>query len=923
MKLPRLALSVHELKILKKLNSSSHDVYLVSFKDKDGAIKRGYYKPLAKDYIALSAKYSTAVSTVLGLSLGVLVANERFVFENDAICGTLSIELKDFKHMITYYEQDPENIQEKELVNPSVATLLQLNAARLILGCFYMLCGDRHPKNFSFFGLPDFDEAWGPIACIIKGERLIQVYNEKVNSIEDKSNLNDLISNSSSKKMSFQSQQINNLPYMPERNYTPTREWPPNINPGKTFAAYKAFQELASNPKYKTMDGKIISYQDQNFEAILTTLLTFDPDTLRARLSDNFGEITLDFLSCSNKISQKLSDFNKDLFNTQTNDELFVDHAIKYATLLHEEFYRATVWHEGCKTNIGGVPVPAFNSYLCDHPEMFFNVKKWIIQENERLEKTGLYDKDSKVFFDLSEIDRRYHHIWRDSFAMTLKKLLYGFKNLANDLSRSLSPLEINPKKSSLTMSHFDLVTSPWQVIDEKQLEFSQIFEEEKFQETPLSKAYGKLRIYVEELTKISKAYFEKPRQTLCPEDNNEYFVGLLRLSVEYTKQINANLQNTSWENQFSYWEEELTVFRNKMFLHDHLQSKKPSVYLNIKKTDILHTQHTDEMLITACAKAFFDWANSLDSKMLLLSISNVLRKYKPSKIEKIFVNRCRKDSVIQYLKLAQTLKHTGDQILAYILSEGGQKENSLNTMLIEQLLPFMLHETKKKIEVDFSSLIQAFDKKEFQILLYTQKICAYAKTDPRFKDFLSTKPLTVFNETMYQWIKTLQRVDFLRLVNLALDEYDPVAKGFFGGTTKMLKSIVTNKTRGRTEILSLFDQKLNYTNSRILGLIFSVGGINEGSFNTILFRLIVNEMKKYKEKLPALKISEGINKNTEASYLKSLADHAKKWTFPEKQPSSSPIKISSNNNNNNNNHDHDGSSYDLSFNNFSFGSSN
>ncbi|ASQ44628.1 hypothetical protein [Legionella clemsonensis] len=283
MPLPAKALRYGQLKRKtagSAVPTSGHEVYKVEFTDTDGQIKTGFYKELIPDgigdgsYPALLAKYSVAASILVRLALGERAAEERLVFdEHGRIKGTVSITLPNYIPLAVSGQSLPADLQERELVCPSTETLLKYNVAELLVSAWRIKCDDRHPGNFSLFGLIDWDMALYPYTYIMKGKRWVD----------------GILKELPEKGMKLLSKDLDNFPVIEGRTHTPTNSKPGNINLAKRFQSFLEFQKLAANQALKTETGDI-SWQEQFFSALLKELLTFDPDMLRARLQEYFGQ---------------------------------------------------------------------------------------------------------------------------------------------------------------------------------------------------------------------------------------------------------------------------------------------------------------------------------------------------------------------------------------------------------------------------------------------------------------------------------------------------------------------------------------------------------------------------------------------------------------------------------------------------------
>lgn len=880
MKLPKKAVRYSELRFSSntKIQKSGHPVSKIHFKDLDGKEKLAFYKPLDQTYPELLAKYSVSASVILRLSLGELAAEERLVFNDDGkIVGTISIALPNYRPVDNAHNNTEE---DKELANPSTMTLLKHNIARLLVKIWAMKDDDLHIFNLSLSGEPseqnkkqedlrgiaglfgkiDNDMIWYPITSIIKGGRFLD--DNWVRTLDQKF------------VMELRSKDIDNFPNINGRTHWPANSIPMNFNYLKQYSCSESFQKLAGNPKLELTNDETISFQQQLFEAYLMELLVFEPELIKNRLSEYFADMLLDFLSLPSEKSEKLSSFDKELFNTETDKGLFIDHMMVFLQKEYDELYSTIVLYTGCKKNTYQVRVPAFHEFLDKNPLSFGRIKTWLLQENERMEKSGLYKDNFKpLAFDIAAIEYRYHQIWRDSHMYILNSIRFKYETLTFKLMEELRLSELKIKRNSSLMEHKKLRESS-QLIVKPRLEF----EKSSINCDPsseIAKGLIDLIAYINDVYQLSLRYANTPRHELSMQNNKEYCDQLEKLSTLYAPLINHALTHTKWKNSFIKLQDELNIFIQNFELEKHLNKKS---LLNHKIFHLLEPNHTEPSIIKSCANIFFDWAKNCEVDLLVDLICNIIDKHYDPSNQNIPTNRQRAQIVKQYLKNAKSSKEEGDNILAYILSEGGCKDTSLNTKLVKYLIPFMFRNILLHMDIYLKSIHNAIENNTFNLGLYTECICHYAKNDLRFSHLLSKRQIMLFNKTMYEWVNTLNKKEFNQILNKTLQIYDKNKILFIGNWFK---------TRGSSIEKYLKSDKPNAT---ILALIFSEGEMKKTSFNTHLFHEILTTMARkaliYPHHEGFTLVSTLCDSDKKKIYLKTLKEYTKEWTYYQSKPS-------------------------------------
>ncbi|ASQ44626.1 hypothetical protein [Legionella clemsonensis] len=139
---------------LRIKHSTHHDSIIVRFIDTDNTQKTGVYRPINQTYSSLSAIFVVAYSVRMRRVLGESVSEEYIVLDDKSnIQGTVSIDPPNFKPMLPYSSQAPADYQEKEIVCPSVETLLSHSFAEKLVAEVISENDDACPQHVSLMGL--------------------------------------------------------------------------------------------------------------------------------------------------------------------------------------------------------------------------------------------------------------------------------------------------------------------------------------------------------------------------------------------------------------------------------------------------------------------------------------------------------------------------------------------------------------------------------------------------------------------------------------------------------------------------------------------------------------------------------------------------------------------------------------------------
>ncbi|MDI1352862.1 MAG: hypothetical protein PSV35_08900, partial [bacterium] len=435
MGLPKKALKESQLKYLtagSAVDDGSHQIFRVTFIE-NGVQKAAFFKKLEpkNHYPELLAKISVATSVFKRIFQGQNSAEERLVFnEQEQLIGTLSIAVDGFKPFNYANEPIPLDPSLKELVIPNTKTLIDKNAMSILFGRWFLDDDDTHPHNLGFVGDAtvdiDFDMFWYWFTIYMKEPRpVIGVPKKRVSlSLRDWE--------------TFPNAKDAKHYHCPTYQY-PGQETLPIVMPflPKSYADPSQFQRLANDPLAK----------EQQLVAALQTLLTYNPEMVRARLTEIFGSMSLNYTSLDAtdvKLRAKYEEEFPSFCNPQTNVQSFVDFMLSMYQEHYDNLYRIVVFYMGCDNNGYGVPLPAMNVALYKKPSLYRTIVTWVKLQNETL-----HSKDDDVIrYNLDEVQKRYHQVWRDAFAPNLKQLLHDSFNLTNKLFKVASSIEVIPEIS-------------------------------------------------------------------------------------------------------------------------------------------------------------------------------------------------------------------------------------------------------------------------------------------------------------------------------------------------------------------------------------------------------------------------------------------------------------------------------------------
>ncbi|KTD17957.1 hypothetical protein [Legionella jordanis] len=830
--------------------TSGHEVIKVEFEDTDGQIKTGFYKELVPEgkgdgsYPEILAKYVVAASVLFRLALGDRAAEDRLVFDSEGrIKGTLSVAAENYKPLHCSGQSLPADPQERELVCPSVETLLKYNVAELFASIWgRMFCDDRHPGNFSLNVLIDWDMTLYQYTSFMKGKRVVD----------------GLIKELPQKSMKLMSKQLNDFPIVEGRTHYPTNAIPENGNILKRFQSYAEFQKLAANPAIQTENGSIC-FQEQLFSALLKELITFDPEMLRERLKEYIGEeLTLDYTSLPQEKSEGLAQAYPHLFNKDTDKKPFLDHIMDVFQLEYNEFYKTVVLYPGCPKNKSGVAVPGFNRFLRNKPSAFTKAIEWALAMNARMEKAwadfckykqeeepllaalDVYAIPPEGRYNLKKMQQRYHQVWRDSHTPTIRAIIADGHNLIHELACSLGSQSINLNTNQeVDNDGLGLLSESFQLLGEPEL-LTESSDIDSNSSEGLKQGLKALEELFFSFQNNTKQYFLVKRDELSPENNQAYCDAISDLIREAQNKILPYFIGTGWARKFGYCIKNMEKFYQGLHFQRHLISTDAPLSEGAAHdySALLTRLHTDEEVVNSCLKTLFSWVNTIPRETFNNMILGIIQEYQPP-FYALWAQRYRGPVVEAYLKSS---KQDCANRLAWILSDGGTEITSLNTHIMKALIPIMLDATQAQLEIDLLSVRNAVEHDAFNGKYYAERAQTFVKKDKAFEITVSEKRIDSFCELLFSWAAKQPSPHIRQIVKDALKAYTPSSLNFFSGKNR------------QSEIEAYLKEVPRPDNAKLLALIFKKGKHQASSLNVILLDLLI---KKMKDSLSSTKVRE------------------------------------------------------------------
>lgn len=765
--IPKLALRYSQLKITEEKNQGgSHHISRVAFEE-NNVTKTAFFKKLApqKDYPELLAKMSVATSLLFRMMVGDgRGAEERLVFDdNGVLVGTLSIGLPGFK---SFAEEEPRDTEE----------LVASYFIELILARYILDDPDGHIGNWDKKSAIDFDMANGWFTRYMKGLRPLTTYThdrieftsrdyERAPVVEDMRSyhapMNDYPGDGTIKTL---------LPYQKELIEAF------NILP-KAFKNPKVFKELARHPVA----------QQQKVEMILRVLVSYQPGLIKKRLQDLFGDVPLAYSSLREELRDKYEEKFPKLCDSKTDKEPFVDFMMKIYQDIYDNLYRVAVFYKGCDDNgffepnryfedtpQKKLPLQSTHDFLYNKPSCFKTIKTWVHNENERFK---LRNRDDAGYND-AELEQRYHQVWRDSFALVVKKMLDEAHGLTNNFLQQVSnSTQITMLKGrDETDSH---VTEVWHLFGSfPDLSIENIKRSLKVEEKhPARKAMELLAKFTMQFYDTLKAYYNKDGKTITDEDNKKFVRALYTLADSYHEEIITNLGVTTSEGtRFGILCAQIKQLSEQMSLSRHLLSNDEQ--MKQIRTLILHSESKElpidsKDVADKLNEELFAWVKNLKSHEFDEYVNTVIDLY----YKTYFGTR---DKVVRdYLKRSTEVPN--DCRLAYILASGKNETGTLNSALVNYLVRKITG-----IDSTIPSITRAIRNDSFKNHLdrFTESVVSYAKSNDRFITLSHKKGRELFCKTFYGLVECMPFDEFRRIIETAIREYKSSKKpslSFFG----------------------------------------------------------------------------------------------------------------------------------------------
>lgn len=821
MSIPKKALRKSQLEELtagSAVIDGSHQVVLVEFEE-NGVTKKGYYKAIDPEhhYPELLALMSVATPVFKRSFQGKNAADERLVFDDsDRLIGTVSIKIDGFKSFNYLGDPEPLDASAKELVVPSTKTLIEKNFMEVLVGRYFLDDDDSHAHNVGFAGDSgadiDHDMFWYWFTIFMKEPRpIVGVPKKRVTLTKDDWEC-------------FPRTKDAKHYHWPTYVY-PGQESLPTVLPAQSSILPKALPKTYADPtQFQQLANSAVAHE-QKLAAALKILVSYQPEVLRARLTELFDKMPLNYTSLGSVLSAKYETEFPSLCNERTNVKPFVDFMMTLYQEHYDSLYRVVVFHMGCENNGYGVPLPATYNALYKKPSFFQKTLAWLKGQN-----ASLYSNEEEVIKFNEEVAlRRYHQIWRDACAPSLKALLHESFNLTNklieeatprtmDFSFILLPAPLGKKPTD------DSLTSAWQLFGSlaslPKEEISAQSELALGKESTLRAALLLLVDFTNEFHAIAKAYYEKDCDKLTAEDNSAFVNAISGLCAKYDYPIRQNLANTSsYANLFNPIVLSLKRFAEQANFKIHLvttdeQMEAVSTGPITVKDAFPHT-HPD--ILMQFKNSLFTWAKNLKPEELTRHITHIIDTYYAPTLESIS-RRGRTGPVKAYLEASKGER--GDNRLAYILSSGNSI-GALNTALIQHLAPEVL------LTHPIPSIDKAIKSGAFlsDIHAFTADAVQFAASDAHFLHLNHYEGKRLFYKTLFDWADHVDPTKYQGIVDSALTAYEAGLSWFRTSPSR----------RGEVEQYCYLYGK----GAKTLAMIF-LNGQDASTLNSILFDKIV-----------------------------------------------------------------------------------
>lgn len=812
--IPPYIVQKNDLKNLTELKkgSGSNKMYVGTLAC-DGVEKKVFFKPIvlssdndkeptylswrSQNYLPVTAKYVVAASLAGRMLGGPILDENRLVYENGQIVGTVSFALDDFKPLAL---RGLFPLTTHDRSNPSVEMLLDSNVALLLTLILFLLDDDPHAENLTFIENKSTDKNKNQyvmrnidhdckifkILEIIRGERLT----------------NGVIQTSMSRVDPYDKKNITNFPNIVGPTHFPSMPVPQNGNFLKICAANESFRDLAKEPLFHL----------QYLKAMFQILVLYNPDSLREALTSYFGDEPLNYREglADDKVKLLEKTF-PELFNETRNKGSFVDHFLAmFQEQLYDPFYRAVVFYSG-GTNTFGISIPSFQNFLSENKQCFHEIVE---------DSPWLTNKDK----DYAE--NRYHKIFRDGLVLSLPGINNLFLKAFYDIRQALIKSDNNNQDEVLQQVNLSLTT----ITEAKDLLpslFGVVNEKIQCEETndigiaykSMCELYGTWKAAVTEYFEVTDV------KSISVSQNSRFLRAITDAMEKHQRAITKGLMGTSWANQASNIFTQLHNFLDKANFSRKVYEKSavPLIALSFYSAKQPALDHIDSM------RNLFDEVQILVNKISPEKFNKIIEDacdtYSKSSIINKFTQTRIRDLVIKpYLK--NSLESNRDK-LRYILSWGESNKGSLNPILVECLLNDLTKNIQVVVPPALTVFKTAFERKEIKSSVYEKYAGEWqrlitkdlTKSNVFFPSDDSTNWIPGYLNTMFHWVEKIDSLLFSSKVNNAIDDYD--RNTWTGSKKKELVKIVN----------------LKKSNSEKLRDLILCGGIDTNSSGTILLK--------------------------------------------------------------------------------------
>lgn len=766
----------------------------------------------------------------------------------DRLIGTLSIGVKDFKPFHFLSQGTPVNSTLREQVAPSVKKLIEKNVMELLVGRWFLDDDDSHPHNLSLAGDIDFDMFFYWFTIHMKEPRkVIGVPKKHVKlTVRDYAAFPNVQESMPYHWPSYQHPGQETIPVILPLQEQALKKLP------KAYPEYVEFARLAQNS----------IAQEQKLAAVLKALLTFQPEVQRERLTELFGDLPLNYTSLDEtdpSLRAKYEELYPQFCNAESDKKSFVDFMMDLYQEHFDNLYRVAVFYMGCSDNgYGASLLPTYQS-LYQKPSFYRNIEEWVKKENET---TYASDEDPK--YKLDELQKRYHQVWRDAFAPTIKELIHSsYRLMKAVLKDATKPPHVQISEFGSKEATDETLTSAWELFGNLPLLDKEaiVAKLSVDKDSKLRDAVPALVAFINEFRTVVKTYYETKRENLTEEENLEFSDKLSSLYKTHNLTICQALANTTTHAaEFNNMAESLKLIAEQVSFKLHLTKTDKlmeNAVLAVKR-EVLPFTHED--VKNQYNDSLFVWAKSIKAADLERNIIEIIdKKYAPTISTLSF--RQRAEPVKEYLKASANER--GDNRLAYILSSGLRQDGELNKLLIEHLTPLIVPSIPS---IDLAISDKSFEK---GIADFTRDVVYFSKKDKRFTHPYSDRVISEIYKTMYDWVDTLTERSFKSLVESSLKKYE--------AERSTLGSLWVASRRAEVE-----GYLKGNCNSKVLALIF-MNGLDSSTLSECLFTKIIQAIKKETTQHEAMLENEGykfisefplVNPKEPKEHLKALREH-------------------------------------------------